>query len=123
MPRAARSRIPPENGMTSLFIAATDGKRADSADQARSACAWLANAPSWITLPSGRSASARGQLQPPWAFTSAEKPGFGTAFGGLGHRRFRNFAEVELCVLVLAGAGLERRFALAGDVQPAWSVV
>ena len=41
----------PENGTIILFIAATDGKRADNAVQARSACAWLAKAPSWMTLP------------------------------------------------------------------------
>ena len=34
-----RSLIPPENGMTILFIAASDGNRAASADQARSAWA------------------------------------------------------------------------------------
>src|SRR6185369_4847195 len=49
----ARSRIPPENGTIILFIAAIVGKRADSAAQARSACAWLAKAPIWITLPEG----------------------------------------------------------------------
>ena len=37
--------------MTILFIAASEGKRADSADQARSAWARLAKAPSWMTLP------------------------------------------------------------------------
>ncbi|WP_223276459.1 hypothetical protein [Sphingomonas daechungensis] len=37
--------------MIILFIAAIEGKRADNADHARSACAWLAKAPSWMTLP------------------------------------------------------------------------
>ena len=36
--------MPPENGTIILFNAATDGKRADRADHARSACAWFANA-------------------------------------------------------------------------------
>ena len=39
MPRAARRRIPPEKGTTILLIAATAGKRAESAVHARSAWA------------------------------------------------------------------------------------
>src|SRR4051794_5139774 len=65
---AARSRIPPGKGTISLFIAAMDGKRADSAPHARSACAWLANAPSWITLPGA-----------PLGFGSGAGAAFGTA--------------------------------------------
>ena len=45
--------MPPGKGMISLFIAATVGKRTDSAAQARSAWAGFWNAPSWITLPAG----------------------------------------------------------------------
>src|SRR5207253_2882165 len=43
--------MPPENGTIILSSAATLGKRVDKAVQARSACARLAKAPSWTTLP------------------------------------------------------------------------
>ena len=123
MRQPARRRMPPENGMTILFIAATDGKRAESADQARSACARLANAPSWITLPFPPPVGAAALAPRPRLLRASKSrlragsvlgSGLADAIGVSGV-----CAQVELSVRILASARLERRLALAGDVESA----
>ena len=85
----ARSRIPPVNGTIILFIAAIVGKRADSAVHARSACAWLAKAPSWMTLPvppvAAGSALGPARHRLPW---SGARGAAGGCPSRLGDRRF-----------------------------------
>ena len=104
--------------MISLFIAATDGKRAESADQARSAWARLANAPSWIDAALAACRLLRRGFRR-LGLGRIRGLRFGRRLWRRRNRLLRHPAEVELGVGVLAGACLERRFALAGDIEPA----